>query len=93
MFTWGFEHDNLRSRFTVCRSLLGATPRVPRNSLDPQFGLPPIDGWPNGASQLDLRRHVESLCHGVPGKLGQESTLGRVLLQQQLPGEYENGTI
>jgi hypothetical protein len=70
------EDDNLRPRFTVCRSLLGATECVPRDSPDPQFGLPPTDRWPNRASQPDLGRHTESLCHGVPRKLGQESALG-----------------
>jgi hypothetical protein len=33
--------------FLVCRSLLGATTRIPRDSLDPQFGLSPAIGWPN----------------------------------------------
>jgi hypothetical protein len=36
----------------------------------------PTDGWSNGVSQPDLRRHTESLCHRVPRKLGQESALG-----------------
>jgi hypothetical protein len=44
-------------------------------------------------SEPNLGRHVESLCHGTPSMLGQESTLGRVLIQQQLPRELENGTI
>jgi hypothetical protein len=26
---------------------LGATARVPQDSLDPQFGLSPVDGWLN----------------------------------------------
>jgi hypothetical protein len=47
MFTRSSEDDNLRLRFVVCHSLLGATTRVPQNSLDPQFGLSPTDGWPN----------------------------------------------
>jgi hypothetical protein len=41
------KYDNLRPRFTVCYSLLGATACVPRNPFDPQFSLSPIDGWPN----------------------------------------------
>jgi hypothetical protein len=93
MFTRGLKDNNLRPRVTVCRSLLGATTCVPRDSPDPQFILPPTNGWPNRVSQPDLGRHAESLCHGVPRKLGQESALGRVLIQQQLPGEYKNGTI
>jgi hypothetical protein len=67
--------------------------RIPWDSLDPHFGLPPTDGWPNGASQPDFGRHAKSMCHGVLRKLGQESALGRVLVQQQLPGESKNGTI
>jgi hypothetical protein len=93
MFTQGPEDNNIRLRVAVYCSLLGATTRVPQDSLDPQFGLPPTDGWPNRASQPDLGRHAESLCHGVPRKLGQESVLGRALVQQQLPGEFKNGTI
>jgi hypothetical protein len=31
----------------VCRLLLGATAHVPRDSFDPHFGLPSIDGRPN----------------------------------------------
>jgi hypothetical protein len=62
MLAQSFEDDNLRSRFVIGRSLLGATACIPQDSLDPQFGLPPTDGWPNGASQPDLGRHAESLC-------------------------------
>jgi hypothetical protein len=87
MFIWGPEDNNLRSRVVVCRSLLRATTRIPRDSHDPLFNLPPTDRWSNRASQPDLRRHAESLCHRVPRKLGQEAALGRVLVQQQLPGE------
>jgi hypothetical protein len=29
---------------------LGATARVPQDSLDSQFGLSPADGWPNRVS-------------------------------------------
>jgi hypothetical protein len=47
MLAWSSEDDNLRPRFIVCRSLLGATARVPQNSSDPQFSLSPTDGWPN----------------------------------------------
>jgi hypothetical protein len=39
------------SQFVV--SLLRATARTPRDSLDPQFGLPPTDIWPNETSQPD----------------------------------------
>jgi hypothetical protein len=47
MLTRDSEDNNLQLRFVVCRSLLGAIARVPQDSLDPQFGLTPIDGWPN----------------------------------------------
>jgi hypothetical protein len=47
MLARSFENNNLRPGFTDCRSLLGVTTYVPQNSLDPQFNLPPIDGWPN----------------------------------------------
>jgi hypothetical protein len=70
------EVDNLQPRFTVCRSLLGATARVPRNSLDPQFGLSLADGWPNRVSQPNTGRYAKSLCFGTTRKLGSEFTLG-----------------
>jgi hypothetical protein len=38
------EDDNLQSRFAVCRLLLGATARIPRDSLDPQFSLSLAEG-------------------------------------------------
>jgi hypothetical protein len=41
------KDDHFRSRVAVCRSLLEATARVPRDTLDSQFGLSPADGWPN----------------------------------------------
>jgi hypothetical protein len=34
-YAWCSKEDNFRPRFTVCRSLFGATPRVPWDSLDP----------------------------------------------------------
>jgi hypothetical protein len=45
------EDDNLRLRFIIYHSLLGATARVPQDSFDPQFGLSFADRWSNGASQ------------------------------------------
>jgi hypothetical protein len=44
-------------------------------------------------SEPNLGRYVESLCHGVPRKLGQESAMGRVLIQQQLSREPQDGTV
>jgi hypothetical protein len=81
MLTQSSKDDNFWSRFTVCRSLLGATTRVPRDSLDPQFGLSPSDGWLNWASQPNSWRYAESMCSRTSRKLGPESGLGRVLLQ------------
>jgi hypothetical protein len=39
MLTQGFEDDNLRLRFIVYHSLLGATARVPRNPSDQNLAL------------------------------------------------------
>jgi hypothetical protein len=47
MLAQSFENNNLQPGFIVCQSLLGATACVTRDSLDPQFGLSPADGWPN----------------------------------------------
>jgi hypothetical protein len=47
MLAWSSEDDHLRSRVIVCRSLLGATARIPVDSFDSQFGLSSVDGWPN----------------------------------------------
>jgi hypothetical protein len=46
MLTQGAEDDNLQLRFAVCRSIFGATARVPRDSLDPHFSLSSTDTWP-----------------------------------------------
>jgi hypothetical protein len=48
-------------------SLLGATARISRDSLDSQFSLSPIDGWSNRESQPNSRRYAESLCDGISG--------------------------
>jgi hypothetical protein len=37
--------------------------------------------------------HVVGLCDGISRELGQEFTMGRVLVQQQLPRESEDGTV
>jgi hypothetical protein len=37
--------------------------------------------------------YVMSLCDGIFRELGQEFVTGRVLVQQQLPRESEDGTI
>jgi hypothetical protein len=50
MFAWGTEDHHLWSRFTVSDSLLGAIACIPRDTLDPQFVLSPVEGWPNGVS-------------------------------------------
>jgi hypothetical protein len=50
---------------TVCRSLLGATARVPQNSLDPYFALSPADGWPNGASEPNSGEYGKGVHNGT----------------------------
>jgi hypothetical protein len=55
---WSSQDNHFWSRVVVCRSLLGATARVSRDSLDSQFGLSPPDGWPNRESQLNSRRYA-----------------------------------
>jgi hypothetical protein len=64
------EDNNLRLRFTVCRSLLRATAHVPRDSLNPRFNLSSVDWWPNWLSQLNPWRYAKSLCFGTSRKLG-----------------------
>jgi hypothetical protein len=76
MLALSSKDDNLRPRFTVCRSLLGATAHIPRNSPYPQFGLSPKDWWPNWASQPNTGRYAKSLCFGTTRKLGSKFTLG-----------------
>jgi hypothetical protein len=87
------KDDNLRSGFTVCRSLLGATACVPRNSLDPQCGLPPTDEWSNERVNQFLEDMLRACVIEYQGSWDKNLPLGRVLVQQQLPGESKNGTI
>jgi hypothetical protein len=37
--------------------------------------------------------YIMGLCGGISRELGQEFAMGRVLVQQQLPREFEDGTI
>jgi hypothetical protein len=65
MLARGSEDDYFWSRVVVCRSLLEATTRVPRDSLDAQFSISPADGWPNWASKPNSKRYSQSLCDGI----------------------------
>jgi hypothetical protein len=58
-----------------------------------QFSLSPTNGWPNWASQPNTQGYAESMCSGTSRKPGSEFTLGQILLQQQLPREFKDGTI
>jgi hypothetical protein len=49
--------------------------------------------WVYGKDQPDLRRYAESLCPKVWKKLGQESALCGILIQQRLPSQHRDGTI
>jgi hypothetical protein len=46
-------------------SVLGATACFPRDPLDPQLSLSPIDGWPNRASESDSGGYAQSICDGA----------------------------
>jgi hypothetical protein len=37
--------------------------------------------------------YVKALCDGISRELGQEFAMGRVLVQQQLPRVFEDGTV
>ena len=41
----------------------------------------------------DVRRYAESLCNGIQGELGYSLSTNGVCLQQQLSGQYRNGSI
>jgi hypothetical protein len=65
MQTQSFKHDHLWLRFAICRSLLGATTRIPQDSLDPQFSLSSIDAWQNWASQPNPWRYWEPMFWNI----------------------------
>jgi hypothetical protein len=93
MLAWSSEDDHLRSRVIVYHSLLGKTACISWDSLDQQFSVSHTNRRPNRTSEPNLGRYVESPCHGVPTKLGQEYAMDRVLIQQQLSRELEDGTV
>jgi hypothetical protein len=59
------KDDYLQLRVAVCRSLLGATAHVPRDSLDSQFSLSPTDRLPNRESKSNYGRYDKGLCDGT----------------------------
>jgi hypothetical protein len=61
------EFQRWSSRVPVCCSLLGATARIPRDSIDSQFSLSPADGWSNRESQPNSIRCAENLSDGISG--------------------------
>jgi hypothetical protein len=58
MLAQSSENNNLWPGFVVCRSLLGATTRVSRDSLVPQFGLSPTYVWQNWARRPNAWRYA-----------------------------------
>jgi hypothetical protein len=58
-----------------------------------QLSLSSTDWWSNVKDQPDLRRYGETLHLEVWKKLGQESTLCKILIQQQLPSQHRDGTV
>jgi hypothetical protein len=65
MYAWSSEDNHLWSRVVVCCSLLGAVAHVPQDSLDPQFGLLPTDGWSNRASEPNSGGYAEGMHDGT----------------------------
>ena len=53
----------------------------------------PPDGWSVREDYSDVRRYAESLCNGIQGELGYSLGTNGVCLQQQLSGQYRNGSI
>jgi hypothetical protein len=62
-------------------------------TLEVQFSLSPIDRWSDWENQLDSWRYVESLRIARQVRLGQDATVCRILLQQQLSGQFEDVTV
>ncbi|GKD42831.1 putative reverse transcriptase domain-containing protein [Tanacetum coccineum] len=48
--------------------------------LDNEYVLPSIDRWSKRAYNSNLGRHAQSIHHGLRGKLGRSSSIGRVFL-------------
>ena len=57
------------------------------------YSLSPTDRRIDRTSEPDIRRHVVSLCTHLWERLGKETIVCRILLQQQLPSKLKNGTI
>ena len=63
------------------------------HTLEVQFSLSPVVRWSDWENQPDSWGYVESLCFARPVRLGQEATVCRILLQQQLSSQSEDVAI
>jgi hypothetical protein len=58
-----------------------------------QLSISPADRWTGREGKPNFGRHVESMCPHLWQRLGAESTIGRVLLQQRQSSEPRNVTV
>jgi hypothetical protein len=82
MSTRSTKEDHVRPRLPIHLQILGETPWDYGHQDAFQLSLSSVDRWSNGKDQPNLRRYAEGLRREVWKKLGQESALRRVLVQQ-----------
>ena len=70
---------------------LGALAQAVRDQPCAKLSLSPLDLRTDCASESNLRRHVESLYNIFQGFMVEMATFSRVLLQQQLSSEHQDG--
>jgi hypothetical protein len=98
MLAWSTKEDSISSGnpfyfsfFAAVAWSLGHTFEV--HAFEVQFNLSSTDRWLDRENQPDPWRHVEGLCFTRQVMLGQTTTLCRILLQQQLLGQFEDVTV
>jgi hypothetical protein len=93
LLAWRSKEDSIRQRHPVHFSFLAAATWSFGHTFEVQFSLSPADRWSDRENQPDSWRYVESLCIARQVGLGQEATICRILLQQQLSRQSEDVTI
>jgi hypothetical protein len=93
VLAWHSKEDSIGQRHLVYFSFLAAVAWSFGHTLEVQFNLSPIDRWSDWENQPDSWGYVESWYFTRQVRLGQEDTICRILLQQQLSSHSEDVTI
>ena len=89
----GSSFESFRSRPQVHIQVLAHFSGGFRYSPTFQNSISFSDIWPVREDHSDVRGYAESLCDGIQGELGYSFDTNGIRLQQQLSGQYRDGSI